>query len=420
MAGSIWSYCSCKGPDGKRYKPGDCPEWGQRAHRKWAFVIDQDRTPEGRRQQLKRMSFPSRQAAERAMEAELPAIRAHIAPTVSGRQTTVSEYLDRWLRTARNSKGKPWRPSTKATYESAARLYLRPLLGRYRLADLRREHVEAMAEAMRDGTFRPPEARPRAVELSDRTVYAAFSVLRAPLFAAMDDHLISANPCQRARVPGPETTEAEVFEVEQARIFLDYVQEAEPQLAPAYRLALQYTLRRGELAGLQWSDIDLDAGTLRVVRAVSEAGRQAHIHEPKTKKGRRVVYLGERMVAVLREHRRAQLERRLAAGPEWEAGSDWVFCDERGRMLRPFIFTHHFKARVRELPELPELHLHSARHTAISHMLADGIDVATVGDQAGHADPAVTLKVYTHALKQRRAATGKRMDRLYGESVTPL
>jgi len=53
-------------------------------------------------------------------------------------------------------------------------------------------------------------------------------------------------------------------------------------------------------------------------------------------------------------------------------------------------------------------------------MLADGIDVATVGDQAGHADPAVTLKVYTHALKQRRAATGKRMDRLYGESVTPL
>jgi len=285
MAGSIWSYCSCKGPDGKRYKPGDCPEWGQRAHRKWAFVIDQDRTPEGRRQQLKRMSFPSRQAAERAMEAELPAIRAHIAPTVSGRQTTVSEYLDRWLRTARNSKGKPWRPSTKATYESAARLYLRPLLGRYRLADLRREHVEAMAEAMRDGTFRPPEARPRAVELSDRTVYAAFSVLRAPLFAAMDDHLISANPCQRARVPGPETTEAEVFEVEQARIFLDYVQEAEPQLAPAYRLALQYTLRRGELAGLQWSDIDLDAGTLRVVRAVSEAGRPTSMSRRRRRAG---------------------------------------------------------------------------------------------------------------------------------------
>src|SRR5436190_23571475 len=105
---------------------GSITSYQTRSGKRWSFCIDLGPPVGGKRQQLRRQGFKRRLDAERAMEAELPAIRAGTARGLADRWTTLSEYLDQWFRIARNAEGEPWRPSTVATYRTSIECYLRP------------------------------------------------------------------------------------------------------------------------------------------------------------------------------------------------------------------------------------------------------------------------------------------------------
>src|SRR5262249_13889978 len=293
-------------------------------------------------------------------------------------------------------------------YRGSVQNYIRPLLGHFRLTELRRENVEEMAEQMRR----------RTPALSPRTIHQAYSTLRTALFQAVIDGKITVNPCRRARIPAPGTPEVQAWEPRHVERFLAHAREAEPRLAAAFQLAAWRGLRRGELCGLRWDDLDLDRGTLRVVRNVTEADRAAHIVEPKTNKGKRTVSLGRELAAVLRAHKRAQVADRLAAGPAWEDG-DWVVCDEHGHMLRPVRVTHACLRLCRELPELPEAHLHTLRHTAATTMLLAGVAPKVVADQLGHSKVELTLNVYAHVIEAQRDDSADAVERLYAADSAP-
>jgi integrase len=320
--GSVFAYCACRDGTGKRYTPGTCPAWTRRGHRRWGFVVDQDKTWDAterrwRRAQLRRMGFGTRLAAERALEAELPAIRGHSAPSLPDRQLDLSTYLDRWL-----ASDPGWRPATRDTYTKLVANHLRPALGRHLLTDLRPAHIREALARMTDGG------------LSRTTVHMAYSTLRTALNAAIRERVITWNPCQAVKVEGPAHPEMVVWEPHQVATFLAHAEQAAPHLAVAFQLSAWRGLRRGEVAGLRWGDVDLAAGTARIERNVTEAGGQLHTGEPKTARGKRTVSLGPKLVAALRAHRLAQPVRGLP--PE-----DWVFtgpggrCSGRGCSPRP-------------------------------------------------------------------------------------
>lgn len=244
--------------------------------------------------------------------------------------------------------------------------------------------------------------------------------LRACLTQAIIDHKIAANPAGKgARVPGPGRCKPQFWGPIHLATFLAHVTRAEPRLAVAFQLAGWRGLRRGEVCGLRWSDLDLDGGTLTIVRNVTEADRAIHVGEPKTERGARVVSIGPQLVAALRAHRKAQAAERLAAGPDW-TDEGWVFPGPDGRVLPPHIPTHRFKALVRELPELPDLHLHALRHTAATLMLLQGIAPKVVADQLGHSKVQMTLDTYAQVLPQQRDASADAVEALFGTSVTAL
>jgi integrase len=332
------------------------------------------------------------------MEAELPAIREGTAPSLADRQVTLGEYLETWL-----LSDPDWRPSTVATYRGTVSNYLRPSLGHLRLAALRPDHIRGMLAQLRDRG------------LSARTVGQAFATLRAALNQAVADQRMTRNPCdpltkgkkgKKGRKPARPALQ--VWTPEQVTLFLAHAREAEPRLAPAFQLAAWRGLRRGELVGLQWGDLDLDAGKLSVERNVTEVDRELHVGEPKTERGERTVSIGPKLAAVLREHRDTQPVRRL--------GADWVFTDERGEGLWPHVLTHTFKRLALEVPGLPEMHLHGLRHTAATHMLLAGIAPKVVQDALGHATLAMTMDTYGHVLPQQRDASADAVERLYGGS----
>jgi integrase len=155
-------------------------------------------------------------------------------------------------------------------------------------------------------------------------------------------------------------------------------------------------LRRGELMGLQWGDVNLDTGRLEVRRAVEKT--KAHglqLKPPKTKRGRRGITLPAYAVEVLRQHRTAALETRMAFGIGKLPAEAFVFGGADGSMRDPDRMTQDWK-RFTAARKLPKVTLQGLRHTHASALLASGIDVVKASHRLGHASPKVTLQVYAH------------------------
>jgi len=168
----------------------------------------------------------------------------------------------------------------------------------------------------------------------------------------------------------------------------------------AFHVAAATGLRRGELLGLRWCDIDTAAGELHVVQAVVEVAHKARVSPPKTKRSRRLVALDVRTSQLLAQHRAAA----VAHDPELHAYS-LVFSNGGGDPIHPALFSYYFQRRVR-LAGVPRIRLHDLRHTHATHALRAGIHPKVVSERLGHSTITITLDTYSHVLPsmQREAA----------------
>jgi integrase len=172
---------------------------------------------------------------------------------------------------------------------------------------------------------------------------------------------------------------------------------------PLWTLALYTGMRRGELLGLRWQDVDLDLGVLHVRLQVTDFTGPDRVQTPKTESGRRAIDLPPLVVEALRGHRVRQLQRRLASIRWQESG---LICTSAvGTAIGPRNATRRFQ-ELRERAELPDLTLHGLRHTAATLMLTAGMPMHDVSAILGHSNPTTTAQIYAQTLReQRRKAT---------------
>jgi integrase len=161
-------------------------------------------------------------------------------------------------------------------------------------------------------------------------------------------------------------------------------------------------LRRSELVGLQWADIDLDAALLRVRRRIVAVDGELDTGDPKTERSRRTLDLDPATVAALRAHRTRQLEVRMLVGPGWHE-RDLVFCAPEGNPWKPDTISQAFDRAVKR-HQLTRIRFHDLRHTHATHLLAAGVNPKIVSDRLGHASVAFTLDTYGHVLPGQPAA----------------
>jgi integrase len=167
------------------------------------------------------------------------------------------------------------------------------------------------------------------------------------------------------------------------------------------------------MLALRWSDVDLDAGRIAVATAFE--GSHAHTTKaPKTKSGRRTISLPASTVEELRTHRRTQQERRLAVGMGRVPADAYVFSDDTGRALGPNAITCAWPRAMRAIG-MPEINLHSLRHTHASVLIASGTDVLTISRRLGHSTPTVTLKVYGHLIHGSDDKAASIMEAAFGK-----
>jgi integrase len=401
MQGSIYPHCPCrdpgtgkpyhrgKGPDGRYWS--DCPRWYERGHRQWGFVVGIRKVGPGKWEQRRKQGLPTRKAAEDALADEIGDVRAGTALSLADRRTTVSEWADTWLAGKVNL-----RPSSVRSYRLIIRDYIKPGLGRIPLAELNAAHIDAMRERIRTGRLRPAvNRRPEGGQVSTRTVNQILGVLHGMLATAVKRRMLAYNPCAGIELESAERHEAQVWSPAEASAFLRHAEAEGPAWAPiAYRLALRFGLRRGEVCALRWSDID--GGTLTVRRNAVAVGREVHIGAPKSRKGERAIPLAADpgMAAALRAWRKAQAEARLAAGPGWQ-DTGLVVTDSQGAMVPPWLLSETLP-KLAVAAGLPRIILHEGRHTAGSIWREAGVDLKVIQEWLGHSTFMITMDVYSH------------------------
>lgn len=310
---------------------------------------------------------------------------------------TVTEVIDRWLRDLELAGRKP---STIQSYEEMLHRYVVPSLGRVR--------VQALTTAQLDGLYHWMRTEGRADGtggLSARSVqYVATIMSKMLKDAAVRKGLLSRNPAEFATKPSAEAPEMDHWAVAEVRQFLAHAEH--DHFGALFTLALTTGMRRGEIAGLRWEDVDLDAGYLRVVRArVRGRTGGARVSTPKTKRSRRRIDLDPRTVAVLRRHRAVQAEARLAAGAAWQDTDGHVFTDGEGKAVRPDYLPRRLIRLAKEAGVRP-IRFHDLRHTYATIALEAGEHPKVVSERLGHSTVAITLDTYshvTHALSSEAA-----------------
>ena len=251
-----------------------------------------------------------------------------------------------------------------------------------KLAKLRPHHVQSVLDGMiADGA-------------APASVLQAHRVLSAALTQAVRWQLVSMNPCAALRPPRPERARLQVPTSEQVRTILDAARGKVYEVP--LTLAATTGARRGEVLGLHWSETDLDAGLVRITTTLQKVNGTATFVDPKTARSRRTISLPPSTVALLRRHRKEQVERRVLLGAAW-VDSDLVVDRGDGTYLDPDTLGHAFSRLARDVG-LPGVRLHDLRHSFASMLLASGVNVKVVSEALGHASSSFTLDTYAHLL----------------------
>jgi integrase len=362
----------------------------------WTYVLYLGRDASGKKQQKWVGGHRTKKEAEDALVETLERMRTGM--WVDPGVTTLGEYLTEWLAAMESNVV----DTTFRAYEQSMRNWVVPRLGSVRLAEVSPMHLRSLqTELLRDGRIDGNGG------LAPRSVASCRRVLSQALKDAVRWGLLIRNPMDAVDPPRVVDAEMVTWSDTQARAFLDAV--AGDRLYAMWVLFLTTGVRRGELAGLRWGDVELDRATMAIVRNRVSAGRGKAVstHQPKTRRGRRNVALDVTSVEVLRAHRTAQLEERMRLGSAW-VDSGYVFCSIDGAALHPDTITATFKSIIRNL-DVPQIRLHDLRHTSATLALKAGIHPKVVSERLGHSTVSITLDLYSHVLDGMQAEAAEQI-----------
>lgn len=331
-----------------------------------------------------------------AIAAKAEVMRQREAGMLDGDRTiTVGQYLEDWYRRRTVDAETPLRASTAKSYRDHLDRFWLPLIGRIRLRDLRAGDIERAMDTIRRGhPTMGPTSRARV-----------FGTLRSAMRSAVRRKVLPVSPTDAVDRGGkPVKRQVKPWSPETLGAFLDDERVRSHRLYPAYVLAAYSGLRRGEVCGLQWQDVDLDEGTLTVERQRVSVNYAVTESDPKTENGLREVPLVPEVVAALKAWRVQQKAERLLLGEAWPSDEPaWVFTDALGQPWHPVSLSQQFRRLVQKTG-LPYIRLHDLRHGTASLLLNSGVaNLFTVSRILGHSDISVTSDVYGH-MDPKRAA----------------
>jgi integrase len=307
---------------------------------------------------------------------------------------TVSEYLDRFLEDVQRGSV---RESTYSRDKYLVTNHVKPTLGRVKLKNLSAMHLQRLYREKQDSG------------LSASTVQKLHHVLHKALSQAVKWDLISRNPADAVEAPRPVPEEMHPLSAEETRKLLEAANG--DKLEALYVLAVTTGMRRGELLGLKWSDVDLENSRISIRRTLTRTdnGKRVALGDPKTKKSRRTIRLTRQTVEAFRSHLQRQLREIEEAGDLYE-DQGLVFTTETGTPINPSNLRQRSLAPLLRKAGLPHIRFHDLRHTCATLLFGKGVHPKFVQELLGHASIATTLDTYSHVMPDMGDQTAAAME----------
>ena len=301
----------------------------------------------------------------------------YIEPT----KMTTGEWLQRWIDVyVKNSKKKRLR--TIETYESVVRRHLIPAFDKIPLQELSSGHIQHYYNTS---------------DLASSTLEQHHAILHQALkVATINERLINVNPAELVveKPVAEKNLEMQVWDEEEVRKFLVVAREVGIEAEAFYTIAVETGMRKGEICGLRWDDVDFTNRTLAVKRTLLKAGPEPVLGPPKNGRGRAIV-ISPQATSLLRKHRAKQSELKLSAGDAY-ADKGFVFAKENGDPIQINNFGQRSFADLIEKAEVKNIRFHDLRHTCATLLLANGVNPKIVQERLGHSDISMTLNRYSH------------------------
>lgn len=337
----------------------------------------------------------------------------------------VRQYLQHWLA---NVAQPSIRPTTYVTWESLVRLYMIPGLGRHKLRSLQAKHIrdwlnklarQCQCCAQNKDARRGERGKARCCAQvpaqccrqypSTGTLRTILRVLRAAIQDAVEDDVLARNVAQQVRMPSGRIRKEKPWTEGEALQFLETAKTH--RLYALWSVALAIGLRRGEALGLRWSDVDLAEGSVDINRALYRVGGKLELFDVKTEGSEATVPLPPKLLQLLRQHRRDQLQD-VELSEANRLGL--VFTTVKGTPLEPRNVNRAFSELVKKADVRP-IRLHDLRHSCATLLFAQGVEAATVQRILRHSSIATTTGIYMDVVErvQRDAVLG--MDGLFGD-----
>ena len=313
---------------------------------------------------------------------------------------TVGSWLEVWMENYAKIK---LRPSTYLTYHGYIENHIKPQLGKIPLNDLSTLHLQQFyKKLLAEGRVDRIEAKKKPKGLAPKTVRNIHQMIGSAYNLAMEQKLVTRNPTQGCALPKVEHKEMKTLTADQLSTFFQEARDS--GVFALYYIDLTTGLRRGELLGLKWSDIDLEKGDLRVQRQIGRIDGKIIEMPLKTKNAYRTLPLSADAIDVLMQQRRKT------------GNSEWVFPSPTGGPMSPDSVLHMLH-RVLKRAGLPKVRFHDLRHTFATLALQNGVDIKTVSGMLGHFSAGFTLDTYTHVTTSAKREAAKTMGNILSGAV---
>lgn len=365
----------------------------KRSENKYLVRIFIGRDGNGKRKYFNKSINGSKKDAQKYLTAKLR--EQDLGIFVEPASMMLNSLLDQWLNENVRFKVSE---RTFENYKSLLNSHIRPKLGMIKICDLQSYEIQRVYNEMQLADYSP------------KTIRDAHNVLSSALKQAIKHRLLAYNPCDVCDLPKKKRTEMKYLSQEEAFTFLKVAEEDKHYLV--FALAIETGMRPEEYLALKWKDFDFINRQVTVQRVlILRKGGGFYFAEPKTPQSRRSIPISDSIIELLKTHRKAQLEERIANAKNYQ-NHDLVFASTIGTPIQHRNFERrHFKP-IRDKAMVTPIRLYDLRHTTATLLLMSGENPKVVSERLGHASIVLTLDTYSHVLPTMQKEATNKMERL--------
>lgn len=355
-----------------------------KAKKSWKIIIELPKDEvTGKRRQKSFTCYGTKKEAEKFKTEKLRELDT--GELIETKKIKFSEYLDYWLKVESQSN---LRKNTVEGYKHYINRHIKPKLGNILLEDIKPIHLQKFyLQQLESGELKSGKG------LSKRTVQSMHRIIHKALQQALKWRMITRNVADNVEVPKAEKYEARFLDEKEIRNLIEKVKDSELYIPVV--ISCFTGLRRGEVLGLTWEDIDFEKGYIKISKQLQRIGGENILVPTKTAKSNRKVAISKTLIDILKKYKTKQMENKILLGEKYGNDINAVCTYQSGKLFNPKRFSAKFNEFLKKA-ELPIIRFHDLRHTHASLLLKMGVKDKLISERLGHSSIGITMDLYSH------------------------